>query len=38
MVNHDVNNPEDLEIIKRAFDLGINFFDTAEIYHNGLAE
>ena len=25
-------------IVKRAFDLGINFFDTADVYNNGEAE
>lgn len=32
MANSDINNSENLEIIKKAFDAGINFFDTAEGY------
>lgn len=29
---------ENIAIIKAAFDAGVNFFDTAEIYENGKAE
>lgn len=32
------NLEKNIEIIKRAWSLGINFFDTAEIYGNGEAE
>jgi aryl-alcohol dehydrogenase-like predicted oxidoreductase len=33
-----VDAPATREIVHRAFDLGINFFDTADVYSNGAAE
>lgn len=33
-----IDQPETQNIIKRAFDLGINFFDTANTYSKGTSE
>lgn len=33
-----LNEEDSLPIIKRALDLGINFFDTADMYSNGVSE
>ncbi|KAJ3396625.1 hypothetical protein HDV05_003140, partial [Chytridiales sp. JEL 0842] len=33
-----LDKDESLPVIKRAFDLGINFFDTADAYSNGESE
>lgn len=39
MINFQVADEEtNVAIIKRAYELGVNFFDTAEIYGHGLAE
>ena len=39
MVNcNDADEEENVKIIKRAVEMGINFFDTAEFYHFGRAE
>ena len=39
MINYNIQDEEtNLAVVKRAFDLGINFFDTAENYGAGLAE
>ncbi len=38
MANDDKSKEENIEIIKSAFDLGINYFDTAEFYNDGKAE
>ena len=39
MVNcNDHDEEENVNIIKKAIELGINFFDTAEFYHFGTAE
>ena len=34
----ELNHAEALRIINRAIDLGINFFDTPEVYGNGRSE
>jgi len=40
MVNHMVEDPQAStnEIVKKCIEYGINFFDTAESYSNGMAE
>jgi aryl-alcohol dehydrogenase-like predicted oxidoreductase len=38
MINYDIDNEENVAIVKKAFDSGINFFDTAENYAAGKAE
>jgi aryl-alcohol dehydrogenase-like predicted oxidoreductase len=39
VTGHDVEQEEiQIDIIKRAKELGINYFDTAEIYGRGTAE
>jgi aryl-alcohol dehydrogenase-like predicted oxidoreductase len=32
------NEPESLELIRKAYETGINFFDTADVYSNGESE
>jgi aryl-alcohol dehydrogenase-like predicted oxidoreductase len=34
----ELDKPQSETLIRRAFDQGINYFDTADIYHNGLNE
>ena len=36
--NYALGENEATPVYKRAYDLGINFFDTADIYSNGLSE
>ena len=39
MVNYKEEDKEvNFQIVKRAIEAGINFFDTSEIYHHGICE